>query len=183
MDADPAEAVRPHLLSGEHVLWAGRPNPLRLLNAQDVFMVPFSLVWGGLVTYAWLPTLLSHPSSAFSPVGIFFFVIGQYLIWGRLVVKGWNRIRTVYAVTDQRVMSVTGSSNQSMALRGLPPMTCSSRRDGTESIVFGSANRTWDDNGMGFSRRASAALAFRDIPDVDRVCRLIAERGVTTESY
>ena len=52
------------LLSDERVLWTGQPDPTRLFSAGDVFLVPFSLMWGGFVIF-WEASVLGliNPSA------------------------------------------------------------------------------------------------------------------------
>jgi hypothetical protein len=39
--------IQPELTAGETVLWAGQPDPSVRLHREDVFLIPFSLFWGG----------------------------------------------------------------------------------------------------------------------------------------
>ena len=40
-------AIQPELLSGESILWTGQPNPRIVFHKEDLFLIPFSLLWGG----------------------------------------------------------------------------------------------------------------------------------------
>ena len=51
MDQDNTLWIRPYLEAGEQILWLGKPEKLHLLSAQDVFLIPFSLLWFGFVNY------------------------------------------------------------------------------------------------------------------------------------
>lgn len=181
---DPPDALGLHLLPGEHILWSGRPDPLRLFNSQDVFLVPFSLVWGGFSMSAALNGFSFSPASL---VVLLFALFGQYLIWGRFIAKSWERRRTVYALTDQRVLSMRGRSSQMLPLGQLPAMTCTPRGNGSGTIVFGSPSGVAGrlaDTGLEWmnSRSAPGVLAFRDIPDVATVYRLIYQHAGMTGS-
>src|SRR3954469_22318729 len=107
------EAVQPELTSGETVLWAGQPSPSVTFHKEDVYLVPFSLMWGGFAIF-WESMVLfggskghANPISWFMALwGIPFIVIGQYLIWGRFITARLKKKRTFYALTNRRVITV-----------------------------------------------------------------------------
>src|SRR6478735_6022360 len=120
--------LQSYLQPGEKVLWTGRPDPGRLLSSKDAYLIPFSLMWGGFAIVWEGGVLLTMAGANGAPIfvalwGIPFVVAGQYLIWGRFLVKRWDRRRTVYAVTDQRVLVLRGASLQSMFVSSLPGVT------------------------------------------------------------
>jgi len=175
--------LQPYLQPGEAVLWTGRPDPRRLLTGKDLFLIPFSLLWGGFAI-VWEATVLafgSGPNKApvfFVLWGIPFVLIGQYIIWGRFLVKRWNRQRTAYAVSNQRVLILRGRSLQSMFLSQLPTIVQSSRADGSGSLEFGNGGSpfgygVWANTGMDAFSMGRTVPAFYDIPDVTRVYGLI----------
>jgi hypothetical protein len=177
--------LQPYLQGGETVLWTGRPDPRRLLSGKDIFLIPFSLLWGGFAIF-WEASVLSFGGGVNGPPiffvlwGIPFVLVGQYIIWGRFLVKRRYRKQTVYAVTNQRVLILRGRSLQSIFLSQLPPIVQSSRADGTGSLEFGSAGSpfgygVWANTGMDVFNFGHPALAFYDIPDVTQVYGLITE--------
>jgi hypothetical protein len=191
--AEPTDslALQPHLLPGESVRWIGRPNPDRLFSSGDVFLVPFSLMWGGFALF-WEASVLgaglqSSPGGAWwfgALWGIPFVLIGQYFIWGRFLYRRWDRRRTIYAITDQRVLALRGSTLQSLFLNQLPTLDKSQRADGSGTLEFTSSPfgfGFWGNTGMEFmSGRRSSSFAFYDIPDVNDVFRLVAEGRTAT---
>lgn len=185
-------ALQPHLLPGESVRWIGKPDANRIFSPGDVFFVPFSLLWGGFALF-WEAGVLGLFSS--SPArggawwfgalwGIPFAVIGQYLIWGRFLYRRWDRRRTIYAVTNQRVLSLKGNTLQSISLTQLPTLNKSVRPDGSGTLEFASLPfgfGSWGDSGMEFmAGRRSGLLEFYDIPAVDDVCRAVFEGRSST---
>jgi len=48
---DVERRLAPYLLPDETVLWTGRPDPAKHLGAIDIFLVPFSLLWGGFTIF------------------------------------------------------------------------------------------------------------------------------------
>ena len=98
--------ARSRLRSGEHLLWAGRPDPRRLFNASDFFLIPFGLFFLGFAVFG---TAASTPSGVFAVIPILFIVIGVYYVFGRFVVKHYRLARSTYAVTNRRAFAIIGS--------------------------------------------------------------------------
>jgi hypothetical protein len=185
-NAEAQSQLQPYLQPGERILWTGQPDARRLFGSKDLYLVPFSLLWGGGtlfweggVIWSWL----NAPGGApifFLFWGIPFVVVGQYLIWGRFIVKRRDRRRTFYAVTNQRVLVLKGRSLQSVFLNQLPSVNQSARADGSGSLEFGPGSgpfgyAIWSDTGMDFFTRGLAPPAFYDIADVNQVHRLIIQ--------
>jgi len=51
LDQASLAAVQPELTSGEGVLCIGQPNPNRIFYKEDIFLVPFSLLWCGFAIF------------------------------------------------------------------------------------------------------------------------------------
>ena len=130
----------------ERLLWSGQPRGGLRFRPQDIFLIPFSLMWGGFAIF-WEVMALSTITKAPGPVGIVFplfglpFVaVGLYLIFGRFFFDARSRDRTHYGVTDRRILIVSGVFSQqtkSLQLRTLSDITLSERSDGSGSISFG----------------------------------------------
>lgn len=107
-------------------------------------MIPFSLLWGGF-SFFWEYQVV-HQQNAPAILmlwGIPFVALGVYLIIGRFFVDSFQRSRTVYGITDQRVLIVSGLMSKelkSMPLRTLSEVSLRERRTGSGSIVFGRTN-------------------------------------------
>jgi predicted transporter len=78
----------------------GRPDPARLLNAADLFLIPFTLLWGGFAVAFFIQGVTGRMRADASTVlvGSLFALVGLYLIAGRFVVKAYRKRRTSYAV-------------------------------------------------------------------------------------
>jgi hypothetical protein len=181
---------------GENIVWSGQPDPTIVFSPQDLFLVPFSLMWGGFALF-WEAGVLGIFSKGVGAVGIGsffvlwgipFVVVGQYLIWGRFLYKRWMKRRTLYAVTTKRVVVVAEGRSlriNSLFLSQLLSVSRSRKSNGAGSITFGgggvmsllSGSAMYANTGMDFFAR-SGGLAFYDIRDVDNVYRHIqAQRG------
>src|SRR5437762_11987012 len=51
INQDSVMAIQPELTSGESILWAGQPNAHVVFRKEDVFLIPFSLMWGGFAIF------------------------------------------------------------------------------------------------------------------------------------
>jgi hypothetical protein len=133
--------VRPFLEPGERLRWAGRPKRGLVLRAVDFYLVPFNLFWClgvGYISYVvfasesgWLPRVWMIP----------FIAIGLYGLIGRYIIEAQIRKRTLYALTDRRVLIRSGflsSRLNSLPLDSLTSIVMSGgQNDGRGTITFG----------------------------------------------
>jgi len=180
-DLEAQNRVAGELESGERLLWSGRPDSRRWLYPQDAVLIPFSVMWGGFAIF-WEAGVLSGGArnSVILPLwGVPFVLIGLYLIVGRFLARRWMRSRTLYAVTDQRVISIApswprGERTTSVWLGSYPPVEKRLARDGRGTLWVGSFPLTnrWLASEVGWpgGRSASATgVVFADISDADEV--------------
>ena len=118
------DTVERHLLPSEHIEWIGRPDPTKHFTRSDVFLIPFSIMWGGFAIF-WEATAIAGGAGPFFALwGIPFVVLGLYFIFGRFIYKARLKRRTIYTVTNRRVMTlVRGRSDESVdaaALSSIP---------------------------------------------------------------
>ena len=185
MDVDPDLSARfqPDLLRGERILWTGRPDPSRLLTKADVFLIPFGLVWTGGVASLFVAGFgdPGPPGPVFLVMPLMFLAVGFYFVIGRFMVLRFRKRRTAYAVTDRRVLvrtEIVRRSLQAASFATLPAIQKSVRRDGSGSIRFGTNHpfaSMYKNTGLDFFGFAygPSAPSFVDIPDVERVYRLV----------
>jgi hypothetical protein len=135
------------LLRDEKVIWSGRPVQGLLFTGKDVFLIPFSLLWGGFALF-WESTVLSQANA---PVfmkfwGIPFVLIGLYLIVGRFLIDAWIRTGLRYAITNKRVLisrAAPFSKFTALSLDRLQEADLTQRADGRGTIRFGQAVSMW----------------------------------------
>lgn len=182
-------AVQPELLSGETIVWAGQPNTRVIFHKQDLYMVPFSLLWGGFAIF-WEASVSGLWESNGRPGipwsfgmlwGIPFVVAGQYFIWGRFLYDAWLKRHTYYALTNRRVIVVQNGWSRRMAssyLNSLPNLVKEGGAKGVGTLRFNQS-----DSLSSRQRQLAAwnALSVGDVPtfvdveDVDSLYRLISE--------
>jgi hypothetical protein len=140
MDYEAQKVLDAELGSGERLLWSGKPAAGLRLRASDIFMIPFSLMWGGFAIFWEFQVVASGAPFFFMLWGVPFVLVGLYMIVGRFFVDSYQRSRTYYGVSDQRVLIVGGLMSRqvtSLALQGLVEMSLNERGDGSGDIVFG----------------------------------------------
>jgi hypothetical protein len=126
---------------GEKVLWKGFPRQGVMLRAQDIFLIPFSLMWCGFAVFWEFSTITWARAPIFFQLwGVPFVLVGLYLVFGRFFVDAWTRARTGYAVTDKRVLVLSGlwrRNTRSLELLGLSEINIAETKDGRGTITFG----------------------------------------------
>jgi hypothetical protein len=140
------------LLDGEGVVWSDAPQQGVMFTPRDIFLIPFSLLWGGFAitweTLALTGTALAAKSqpvvSIFPLWGIPFVLVGLYMIVGRFFHDAWIRSRMAYALTDRRALILRGNDLTAVDLGRVATVNLRGGSDGGRgTIVFG-----YDDNGM-----------------------------------
>jgi hypothetical protein len=131
-----ASSFQPYLLPGERILWTGRPKQGFTLRPMDALLIPFSLIWTGIVIAMFLPTMDFGPSGSPNLILIFFLLIGIYFSVGRFIHDAALRRRTSYALTDERALFLRGSKLTSLDLAHLPKLELSERANGIGTIAF-----------------------------------------------
>jgi hypothetical protein len=149
----PDSQIRPELSKDETLSWAGQPKQGILFRSSDVFLIPFSLMWGGFAIFWEFGAVfgISHAGNKVpTPIGIIFplfgipfVIIGLYFIFGRFIVDAKHRTNTYYGLTDQRIIIVSGIFSRkvkSMNLRTLTDISLDEKANGTGTITFGPTN-------------------------------------------
>lgn len=177
------DALEPHLVQGETVLWTGRPDPARHLTRGDAFAIPFSILWGGFAIF-WEASALVAGPLFFALWGIPFVAVGLYMMFGRFIYKNRLKRRTLYALTDKRVLKLVrgrrGDVLDAAFVDSLPAVNREVRADGSGSVIFGGGSvwaGQWANTGVPLFafNNAPVPLAFYDIPDAARVADLVTE--------
>ncbi len=99
-----SSALKAKLMPGERILWDGRPAQGLLFTGRDLLLIPFSIVWLGFIVF-WLWNVISQGAPIFFYIwGSLFLVFGMLFLVGRFVLDAQLRSRTIYAVSDQRIL-------------------------------------------------------------------------------
>jgi hypothetical protein len=184
-DEDDARArVNSLILSGERILWIGRPDPAVNFTLADAYLIPFSLLWFGFVAIWNIGVGTSPNAQLFSAVGVFFLVAGVYVVFGRFVYKRLNKLRTVYAITTHRALVLTGARKVTEIPASGQPITTRIARNGKHmTVTFGmqrtglfSQRNNYPNTGLEvMAFLTPQPVAFYDVVDVDGLQAALAK--------
>jgi hypothetical protein len=130
--------VTEHLRAGEWIVWYGQPKQGVVIRWDyDPFAVPFGFAWlAGMLKFELRAALSPCPPV----VGLPFFAVGVYLSFGRFIMDYYRRQRTWYALTNRRILIVSGTRPEDDVTftppAKVPRVDLIRHRDGTGSIFF-----------------------------------------------
>lgn len=181
--------IRSRLLDGEYVLWEGQPRN-KIFTSQDIFFVPFSLMWGGFAFF-WEFSVIKHGPLIFMIWGIPFVLVGIYMIFGRFIYRSYVNKNTYYYVTDKRLIIIKALKKETISsvyYKTIPALTKKINSDGSGSLIFGDGNAPYgiyQNTGMDFLMNRNLyrkqASGFYNIEDIERVYRLIQNQITEAE--
>ena len=165
----------PYLDEGETLLWEGRPSRrLFILTRADIFLIPFSLFWGGFALFWNLAAWGMGAPFFFRLFGMPFLLIGAYIMVGRFFIDQHIRKHTVYALTTKRAFIATSAFGRKLRDKPIRPNTSIDFKPGTEaSIAFdGASAMTRERRQVGYLHGETGSFTFRAISEGDMVYRL-----------
>lgn len=134
------QLLQSQLAPDERLLWFGQPRRGFVLRATDIFVIPFSLMWGGVAIFAQVSVLTSDTPIISKLFVLPFFVVGLYLIFGRFILDAKRRSATYYGITNERIIIIStrfGRQIRSLDLRALDVISLNEKSDGSGTITFG----------------------------------------------
>lgn len=166
--------VQPHLISGEYILWRGKPDKGRLLSISDIYAIPFSVLWCGGVCYGAYTSLRSGISFA-TPFLLLFVAVGLYISVGRFIHMAWLRSRTYYVITNLKVVRLRNRRVNMIMGSNLPSVTVEIYKNGNGTIRIGQPT-SGSMRGTALYRQVrNEMLTLENIPDVARVQRYLTQ--------
>jgi hypothetical protein len=187
VDPEAVTKLQTEMLSGESILWAGRPNSGILFHSDDWYLVPFSLFWVAFTAFwewgasgHWSNSAKNGSTLFMTLWGIPFILIGQYLLWGRFVYDGWLKRRTYYGVTSRRILIVQDGWSRKTSFNYIDVLP-TIQKEGSDAgtLWFGPKYPV-----LAGRRQATRSMSrfsigdtpvFADINDVDSVYRLVLD--------
>lgn len=176
------QKLRPELTREERLLWSGAPQSGLRWRSSDWLAFPFVLFWCYMMMYGTTRHGI-HPDQSplyLTPQGIPFVLIGLYMLVGRFFVDWYQRTRTFYGLTDQRVIILSGVFNRqvkSLTLATLSDISLTEGAHGTGVITFGPAATSASVFGRSLFRGMNnqQVPSFDMIEDVRKVYALVRD--------
>jgi hypothetical protein len=186
MATDGTAGIRQILRPGERVLWQGQPiHRAFQFRGGSWFLVPFTFIWLAFAVFWEVTAFVSHAPAFFLLWGGMFVVFGLYISIGRFYVAGREAKRTIYAVTDQRILIIGGGIRtrlQELSLRTLPPPSLDQGTDGVGTITFGPGSPWGMAVPAGWPGMSRYGPAFVGIADASRVFKVIDDAVAAARS-
>ena len=183
---DEGTGIRQILRPGERVLWQGRPVRRAFqFRGGSWFVVPFTFVWLAFTIFWEVTAFMSHAPFFFLIWGAMFVAIGLYISIGRFYVAGKEAGRTLYVVTDQRILIFGGALRprlQELSLRSLPAPSLDQATDGVGTISFGPVSPWQTTMPAGWPGAGRAGTAFVGIAEASRVFKIIDDAAAAARS-
>ena len=175
------ETGKPQLLSGERIIWEGRPYVGVILRPIEAALIPFSLLWGGFAVF-WNATAWATGAPLFFKLfGLPFLVAGLYVTVGRFLIDMMLRRKMAYYVTNKRVIidkRSTGNNTKSLDIGRLAALELDERADGSGSLRFGTSGGWFTGNNLGIWQSTfDPTPQFIRIPDVRTVYELVQKQS------
>jgi hypothetical protein len=169
------------LIDGERIVWTGRPRGGLVFVAQDIYLIPFSLVWVGFMFFWEAKALESNAGVFFALWGGMFVLFGLFMLVGRFAIDAWARSTTRYALTNRRILILRCppfSKFTSLSLDRVADAQLTEHAGGRGTIRFGQES-DWGRGSMAAWIPSLSAtpklIAIEDARDVfDRIQRGIA---------
>ena len=178
---DTANKFQSELNPSERILWSGQPYPGVVIRAADWFIIPFTLIWGGLALFFAYSMITQHALFGAILISFFFALVGLYVIFGRFFVDVLQRRNTYYALTNKRAIIISGVFTQhikTLIISNLSEIGVMTRRNGSGTITFGSSHPlAWMYASSGFPNMGlyHAAPSFENIREVRSVYQLVKQ--------
>lgn len=133
---DEFENFRKLIAPDEHVLWKGKPDEGLQLSSGDYFMIPFSLLWCGFAIFWEFMAITGGAPFFFCLFGIPFVCIGCYMVFGRFIWSAYVQKRTMYVITNKKIIRKRGNKIDFLNASAMPPMHTVVHKNGNISIYF-----------------------------------------------
>lgn len=159
---DIPEDVRHELRADETPKWIGYPNPKRYAIQEGLVPCLIGIPFTGFAV-VWTSLAMKSESLFTSLWGFPFILVGLYMLANPLL-EYWRALRTVYVVTNQRVLILNGvlrHSQKAFAPSDLGHLDVERKRDGSGTIIL-SEEREKDGEGGWLITK----IGFKAIPNV-----------------
>ncbi|MBN1284050.1 MAG: hypothetical protein JXB47_01485 [Anaerolineae bacterium] len=184
VDSQKRRVAEAELRRDERLLWVGQPNPLRIA-LKSLPQLLFGILWMAVIIF------MISAIGGFGSVGGGFFSIFSLVLFifaivglGMLASPLWSyfkAMRTVYAVTDRRIMMIEQTFSTSVKSYGEDNLEFVERRmrsDHDGDVIFTRehrTSRTRSSSGFYRTRHYTVDVGFFGIPDAREVEQLLLD--------
>ncbi len=184
-------------IPGEEIIWAGQPDPTVIFSRKDSFIVPYSLIFNGIMFHG-ISRFITHMLSIkLGPTDVFYnavmipallvftlmTTVALYLLFGRFIYKKWKKEHTIHIITNRRLLNFFDYKKGNLdgiALEDVEKVSKEVSSDGHGTIIFGDVKKRamrYDNTGLDFANDLyyKPAFAFYDIKNVNQVYKIINE--------
>ncbi len=172
------------MLTGERLLWSGRPQPGKLKAAFAIwfFAIPwtaFALFWEAMAFLPWVgsthtPLGIQWSFGIIFPLfGLPFIGIGLAMMWMPFKVRR-KAAQTIYGLTDRRLIRISAGTKResaSVMIDQMGPIDVSADADGCGTLRVQTGTRVDSDGD-----RVTERFEVLAVPDVARLETLLLER-------
>lgn len=135
-DDDAFEALKEYTNQGEQLIWTGRPVQGLRLRKADLFLIPFSLLWGGFAIGWEIGVIVMGADWFFALFGIPFVLIGLYLIIGRFFHDAWYRSKVYYGMTEEELFIKRPKRVENIPFTSIKNLDVKEEKNGRGSLSF-----------------------------------------------
>ncbi|MBQ8000303.1 MAG: hypothetical protein IJ298_03690 [Ruminococcus sp.] len=171
----------PHLTDGERILWKGKAQQGNMLTLYDLWVIPFSVFWTGMVCYFGYNIISSGAYFLLLPL-VLFLAVGLYMTFGRFILISYARKNTLYVITNKRIIRRRFGKVSTVDIFALPCMNTRVCKDSNGYIQLQSE--------MNFRRKFrfyiptepqlidgvwTGSFVLENIPEVKKVERILTD--------
>ncbi len=169
------------LLPDEMVLWRGKPNAKISFTSQDVFLIPFSILWCGFALFWEFSVITSDAPGMFPLFGLPFVCLGIYLVFGRFIHQKHILKNTRYVLTNTRAIFYNKGKIACCDYKNESTISLKLNKDGSGTITFGYANTNLFNSGgaVQLNNINSTTNQFLNIPEAHNVHQIINQQKMT----
>ncbi len=139
---DEFQFFSPYMESGEYAVWQGRPERGNYFSGMNWVTALFSLVWLGFSLSWEAIAIAAGAPPVFLLFGLPFIGIGIFLLFGGALRRMRNRGKTLYLITNRRVLIKSGSRVSIYRAEDLPAMQIKLHKNGNGTIIFSQSMHT-----------------------------------------
>ena len=179
MNFDIENDLRQTLSRDEKLIWTGRPKTGIVFRSNDIFIIPFSLLWFGFAVF-WEYNVIKMGISLFALFGLPFIAIGLYIFVGRFFLDALKRKNTVYGITDNRIIIKSGLFSKeikSLNIKTISDLTFKEKADGSGTISIGPTDfRYAMFSGLGYWPGLKLPPSIELIDEVKKVYNILIDQ-------